>query len=203
MPDPKTKQVIKQLKKIREEKGYTCQTICDMVEKSGSYVSLSSVKRVFAEGSEDQSFRYNETIKPIVIALLDINEPQSEQDITSTEQDTISTLKAVISIKEQLQQQAVEEYEKKLTYIKSESVQKHEHIVELTAQIKQKDRIIFWLSFVLIAVLLLMVVALIIDRIDPSLGYFWRTVSASINRDTLAGNSLPAPAKMFLASMGV
>lgn len=159
----------------------SCQNICDMVETEGGCVSLASVKRVFADGSEEQNFRYNETIKPIVVALLGINDPPPEDDSQGSVE--VEALKTVISIKNQINEDlAVEherlkaDYEKKLEYVKAEAEKKHEHIVELTAQIKRKDRVIFWLSFILIALLSIIVVALVIDRIDPDLGYFWRTI---------------------------
>lgn len=182
MADKKTQQIIRQLKAIRAERSLSYQNICDMVEASGGCVSLASVKRVFADGSEEQNFRYNETIRPIVIALLGINEPPAEDGSQSAE---VEALKTVIGIKNQTYDELISEnerlkadYEGKLTYIKNEAVQKHEHIMELTAQIKRKDRIIFWLAFALIALLSLAVVALVIDRIDPNLGYFWRTMAA-------------------------
>lgn len=163
---------------------------------------MASVKRVFADGSEEQNFRYNETIKPIVIALLGINEPPAEDGSQSSE---VKALKTVIGIKNQTYDELAAEnervksdYEKKLAYIKNEAEQKHEHIVELTeqtkeltAQIKRKDRIIFLLSFVLISLLLLAVVALIIDRIDPNLGYFWRTMAAQVGGNGLSSSVQP------------
>lgn len=202
MADQKTRQIIRQLKEIRAERSLSYQNICDMVETSGGCVSLASVKRVFADGSEEQNFRYNETIKPIVIALLGINEPPAEDGSQSSE---VKALKTVIGIKNQTYDELAAEnervksdYEKKLAYIKNEAEQKHEHIVELTeqtkeltAQIKRKDRIIFLLSFVLISLLLLAVVALIIDRIDPNLGYFWRTMAAQVGGNGLSSSVQP------------
>lgn len=205
MPDPKTQKIIAQLKKIREDRGLSCQSICDMVESSGGYVSLTSVKRVFSDGSETQNFRYNETLKPIVTALLGINEPPPEDGSESVERSEIEALKTVIGIKNQTNDELVAEnerlkadYEGKLAYIKNEAEQKHEHIVELTeqtkeltAQIKRKDRIIFWLAFALIALLLLAIVAMVIDRIDPNLGYFWRTMAAQVGGNGLSSSVQP------------
>ena len=67
-----TRDIILKLKDIREKKGLSLNDILTMTEKNGDAISRSSVQRVFADGSEDVSFRYEETIRPIAKALLDI-----------------------------------------------------------------------------------------------------------------------------------
>lgn len=68
------KEIIIELKKVREEKGLSYNDILDLMEENGDYLSKSTLSRVFADGSEEVSFRFNETIKPIANALLDIEE---------------------------------------------------------------------------------------------------------------------------------
>ena len=67
-----TRELILKLKAVREEKGLSLNKIADLVEKNGDYTSRSSIQRVFADGSEDTSFRYEDTLRPIAKALLDI-----------------------------------------------------------------------------------------------------------------------------------
>ena len=198
MIQDKTHDLILQLKQIREERELSYQRIIDMVEESGGSTSMSTVRRVFAPDSENKSFRYEDSIKPLVVALLGINDPPPEDDGQSIERSEIEAFKMVISIKNQAIEDLAEEherlkadYEKKLEYVKAEAEKKHEHIVELTAQVKRKDRIIFWLSFILIALLAIIVVALVIDRIDPDLGYFWRTMAAQVRGNGLSGSVPP------------
>lgn len=71
------RELILKLKQYREEHGLSCQRIVDLVceyaEKNGTddYVSLSTVKRLFRDGSEDDNgFNYDLTIRPIASALL-------------------------------------------------------------------------------------------------------------------------------------
>lgn len=71
------KELILQLKQYREEHGLSCQRIVDIVceyaesNNTDDYVSLSTVKRIFRDGSEnDDSFNYDLTIRPIASALL-------------------------------------------------------------------------------------------------------------------------------------
>lgn len=93
-------EIILQLKQIREERGLTIQDVHDLVISSGGYVSISSVKRVFSEESETASFRYQDTIQPIVRALLGVNEETPENnDITANE---IDALKNVILLKDSI-----------------------------------------------------------------------------------------------------
>jgi len=66
-----TRELILKLKKERQEKGLSYNNILDLMEKNGDYMSKSTLSRVFAEGSEDRTFMYDETILPIANVLLD------------------------------------------------------------------------------------------------------------------------------------
>jgi transcriptional regulator with XRE-family HTH domain len=67
-----SRDLILKLKEVREEKGLSIADIMKMIEDNGDFISKSTIARVFAEGSEDVTFRYEATIKPIANALLDI-----------------------------------------------------------------------------------------------------------------------------------
>lgn len=67
-----SRDLILKLKDVREEKGLSIADIMKMIEENGDFISKSTIARVFAEGSEDVTFRYEATIKPIANALLDI-----------------------------------------------------------------------------------------------------------------------------------
>ena len=75
------RELIIQLKKVRQEKHLSFNDILDLMEENGDYLSKSTLSRVFAEGSEDVSFRYDETIRPIANALLDINNLEADHDV--------------------------------------------------------------------------------------------------------------------------
>lgn len=83
MISAKTRDLILQLKEIRAERDLSYQEILELVEDSGGFLSLSTVRRVFADGSEDENFRYDSTIKPLAVALLGVNDPpQSGEGVT-------------------------------------------------------------------------------------------------------------------------
>ena len=89
----KTREVILALKKVREENGYTLQRIQDMVIDAGGNLSLSTVKKVFSDGSEDMNFRYEDSVKPIADVLLKIHAPEK------TDEPEVEALRQIILLK--------------------------------------------------------------------------------------------------------
>ena len=76
-----TRDLIIKLKEVREEKKLSYNDIFNLIEENGDFVSRSTIQRVFAEGSEDTSFKYEETIRPIAKALLDIETIEADDDL--------------------------------------------------------------------------------------------------------------------------
>ena len=105
-----TKDIILQLKEVREEKGLSYNDILSLIEKNGDYLAKSTISRVFADGSEEMSFRYEETIRPIANALLDIENIEDN--------DTIDTraMKSLLKYKVQ----RIEELEEQIRLLKEE-----------------------------------------------------------------------------------
>ena len=88
-----TKDVILKLKEVRKEKGLSLDKILVMIEKNGDFISKSTLSRVFKDGSEDNSFRYEETLRPIANALLDINTIEEDDDPDTQAYKSILKLK--------------------------------------------------------------------------------------------------------------
>ena len=99
----KTRDVILKLKEVKEEKGYSYNDIQKLIDKNGDFVSKSTLCRVFAKGSEDSGFSYENTIRPIAKALLDIE--TYEDDDTADIQAMKSLLKYKIQRIDDLEQQ--------------------------------------------------------------------------------------------------
>lgn len=98
-----TKDIILKLKEVREEKGLSYGDILDLMEKNGDFLSKSTISRVFADGSEEMSFRYEETIRPIANALLDMENLEETDDLDTKALKTL--LKYKIERIEELEQQ--------------------------------------------------------------------------------------------------
>jgi len=117
-----TKDIIIKLKDVRDEKGLSYNDILELLEKNGDYLAKSTIARVFSEGSEDLSFRYEETIRPIANALLDI------ETIEDTDDMDIKAMKSLLKYKIQ----RIEELEQQVEHLKSdlssEKVKYHEKL---------------------------------------------------------------------------
>lgn len=124
--------------KLKEAKIKRNLSINDIVNLTGNYLSKTTVQRVFAEGSENISFRYEDTIRPLVKALLDVDVIEDSDDM-----DT-KALKSLLKLKiqriEELENQINEEKIK--SHEKMEKERKHydAHIALLHEQIAIKDK---------------------------------------------------------------
>lgn len=105
-----SKDLILKLKEVKEEKGLSYSDIMDLMEKNNDYLSKATLSRVFADGSEEIKFRYEDTLRPIANALLDMENIEDEDDVT------VQGLKTVLKYKIQI----IEEQEKQILLLKSE-----------------------------------------------------------------------------------
>ena len=102
-----TQKVILRLKEVKDQKRLSQQDIFELCATAGEFVSKSSIRRVFANGSEhDPSFRQT-TIDPIFHALIGTEEfslsEAEEAALSDTEKEVItenSALKAMIEMKD-------------------------------------------------------------------------------------------------------
>lgn len=94
MQQKKIAAIITKVKKVRDDNGLSCQAIHDLVQKNGAYVSLSTIKRIFEDGSETYGFQYESTLKPVVDAILGIY-----GDSKAATEDEADAMKAVIDFK--------------------------------------------------------------------------------------------------------
>ena len=121
-------ELIKQLKEAKARDEVTFQRIIDRMEKKGYYLSLSTLRRVFANGSEQnaQSFNYETTLMPIAEVLLKVEDVPTPDSPYAKE---IDALKAVIHCQNE-------------EIVKSHEMQEHleARITFLIEQIEKKDR---------------------------------------------------------------
>lgn len=71
------KDTIERLRKVKKEQEFTIPQILDLLEKKDYYLSEATVKRVFSENADIDSFKYQATIAPLADVLLDFYEDQS------------------------------------------------------------------------------------------------------------------------------
>lgn len=104
-----SKDVILKLKEVRDEKGLSYADILDLMEKNGDFVSKSTLSRVFAEGSEEIKFRYEDTIRPIAKALLDIETIEEDDNMD------VRAMKSLLKYKIE----RIEELERKVEHLET------------------------------------------------------------------------------------
>lgn len=139
-----TKDIIIKLKAVRDERNLSLNDILNLIEENGDMLSKASVQRVFADGSEDQSFKYEETLRPIANALLDIN------TIEDGDNNDEKAMKALLRYKSQ----RIDELERRIEDLElalnKEKVKSHEKLDKerertsrsiefLKVQIEKKD----------------------------------------------------------------
>lgn len=100
-----TRKVILRLKEVREQKHLTYQEIVEICENNNESVSISSVKRLFAKGSEDRSDYRRSTLEAIFHAVIgtdDIELTEAEEAaMTEAEKEVFtenSALKAMLEM---------------------------------------------------------------------------------------------------------
>lgn len=106
------REIILQLKTIKEDKDLTNQDILEMVEASGGSTSMTTLRRLFAEGSENQSFNYRTTIQPIAKVMLAIAEQEKVADVDDNVlQAQLDGLKQICELKDSMIQSLERELE--------------------------------------------------------------------------------------------
>ena len=126
------KSTIIKLKKIKQEQNLSIKKIMDLLEDRGQFVSEGTLKKIFAEGSEEKSFRYQDTLAPLADVLLDIYGDQSEiNDAGSLKQIIREKNKQIEFLMVKLEEQKDVYAERKAMY--------ERRIEDLNAQLKRLD----------------------------------------------------------------
>lgn len=135
-----TREIILKLKAVKKEYELTIPRIKDMCDKNGDFIAPSTLRRVFAEGSEDNdSFSYDRTLAPLARALL-FQDNDAEAENPEAEADRLEGLRAVILLKnEQIDEltDQINEMKKQLADLRAEYDMR---LRFLRDQIELKDR---------------------------------------------------------------
>ena len=88
-------ELIKQLKEAKKQKEFTYPRIMEHLEKNGKFVSLTTLRRVFADNSDGSNFNYETTLLPIAEVLLEAEDVPTADAPTAAQ---IDGLRAVIHV---------------------------------------------------------------------------------------------------------
>lgn len=90
------KEIVQQLKEVREEKGLSYGDIIKMMEDNGDIpVSQTTLSRIFADGSEEKYFSYETTILPLARAILDLETIEDDDDAS------VKAMKELLKVKKE------------------------------------------------------------------------------------------------------
>lgn len=192
----KTREVILKLKEVKEERGLSLQRILDMVLDNGGNISMSTVRKVFSEGSENFVYRYEDTIKPIADVLLAV--PENVPAVFEPDETEAEALRSIIRLKNSMLAEMQAEQERRVAEARSDAqlkidflkkevqrrdellterrdfiYQKNNDIAELRKDLRALQRTRSFLIVIVIAFLLLIITALLIDKLNPNIGFFW------------------------------
>ena len=132
-----TKEIVLKLQELQKNKGYKNGDIVRLVKKNGGYVSLSTVKRVFKVGGENDTFSYEDTLRPIMDALLGVEEDDENEDEDEKSIKEVMRLKGdLIADLERKNLELIAENEK----FKKDNEHNERHIAFLQEQLQYKDK---------------------------------------------------------------
>ena len=176
----KKEEVLRQLKIVRKTKKLSYQDIVDGTEEMGEAVSMSTVRRVFAENSQAADFRYDNTIQPIARFVLGIDGTLEEPQTFEEAKATSDALTSVVDLKDTM----ISRLESELARLREdEQYQKHffERELELArAERDAKERSLnayrkttFNFMALFIVALIVVIAYISIDHSTPHFGLFW------------------------------
>lgn len=125
MPTTYTAELIAKLKAVKEEQNLSVQNICDMLDAAHYHVSINTIKKVFSEGSEFETFNLHNTIQPLSRVLLGIYGKDQGDPV-------VDALHAAVRVKDE----RIDTLERELLEVKTEHSRKNTFLME---QIKLKD----------------------------------------------------------------
>lgn len=118
-----TKKVILKLKEVRTQKNLTYQDILEACEAQHEAVSLSTIKRIFAKGSEDGQDYRDYTVNAIFRAIVGTEETElskkEEEALTDTAKEVVTenaALKAVV----EMHDATIEDLNSQISLLKTE-----------------------------------------------------------------------------------
>ena len=172
----KVPELVTQLKAVKKERDLSNQDIFDLLRAKNYGTSISSVKRFFAEGSENVAFSYEDTIKPLVEVLLVDATPVPVEELNSLADaqqyiDQIEGLQATVLLKHSLIEELTSTNASLQSTVETQAttIQQQAKEIENLKKTKKNHRIlIFFLVAAFVILALLAITYLIIHDIPNS-----------------------------------
>lgn len=182
-------ELMEKLRDAKKAKNLSYQDIVDITEANGEAVSPSTVRRLFQEEAKLEDFRYHQTVRPIIRAVLGMDEetekPAAKPSAEQAEQyyATIEGLKAVVELKHEQITSLQKENNRLTSELADLKVDRKEQLADTKADYQKKidhlkDEISWykdslkWHRWVMLILGIIVALAIIAIIIDLSMGDF-------------------------------
>ena len=142
-------EIVVKLKAVQAQQHLTVPQIKKMVEETGAFVSETTLRRVFAKNSEvEDSFSYENTLRPIAQALLIEDTLSTADDVTRAKIESFEVILAqkneiIESLRWQVEklkadhEQRCREYESRMDFLRDQIEKKDRRMDEKDEMIKK------------------------------------------------------------------
>lgn len=136
------KDTVERLRKVKTEKEFTIAHILDLLENKGYYLSEATVKRVFSENSDPDSFKYRDTIVPLADVLLDFYDDQSGTNEVEALKSMIRDKNMTISILVAKNEELRADFEKRISHLQKQIDRLEKNLDFREKVVERKDIVI-------------------------------------------------------------
>ena len=136
------KDTVERLRKVRKEQEFTIAHILELLEKKGYYLSEATVKRVFSENADADSFKYRDTIAPLADVLLDFYEDQSGTGEVEALKSMIRDKNMTISILIAKNEEIRADFEKRIAHLQKQIERLEKNLDFREKVVERKDAVI-------------------------------------------------------------
>ena len=136
------KDTVERLRKVKKEQEFTIPQILDLLEKKDYYLSETTVKRVFSENADIDSFKYRDTIVPLADVMLDFYEDQSGTEELAALKSMIRDKNMTISILIAKNEEIRADFEKRIAHLQKQIDRLEKNLDFREKVVEQKDKVI-------------------------------------------------------------
>jgi hypothetical protein len=129
-----THDLVLNLKRVQREHHLSPQDVYEQLEAAGKHVCINTIKKIFADGSENEHFRYRDTIEPIadVFKALYGNIDDAETDVIIAD---LAVKDELIARRERELEELREDSRRRIEYLKHQIELKDQRIDRLMSRV--------------------------------------------------------------------
>lgn len=127
-----TQELVTRLKSVKAARGLSVSDILRLLEEGGTPLSETTLRRVFAEGSESVHFSYDATLRPLAAVLLGQDGLAADEladatariqgllDVIGIKNDMIASMTAQMESVKQTYERRIREYETRMAFLRDQ-----------------------------------------------------------------------------------